>query len=205
MKNITNTTPLTRLFEIGEIIFLEEDSAFAFEVVSSKMVRPLFGEGTKSMSFANGVRLSLEIITGEHVNDFSPNNLVVNKDGLTVSQVGEINNIGLPTKINKGKGGVGPVSLNHQTVYSNLLTASDVVRSDIPEAIGYDPNASALWNSYLDGGDGALASKALSSELMDKGWSTDCCGSYTRAVAGFTLCAKCGGEATFNLINSEGS
>jgi len=205
MRNITNTTPLTQLFEVGEIIFLEEDPTFSFEVLSPKMVSPLFGETKKSMSFANGVKLSLEILTGDHVNDFQPNHLVVNKDGLTVTQVGEEKNITVPMKNKKGKGGVGPMSLLQKTVYSQFISSDQVVRSDIPEAVGYDSKSSKLWNDYLDGGEGALADWTLQNKLLKLDWNSDCCDSFMKKVAGIELCSNCGGEFSSSARDSEGS
>ena len=64
-------------------------------------------------------------------------------------------------KVQIRKKGLGPVGLTQETVYSHLKSADDVVRSDIPQAVGYNPLDSKMWNDYLDGGDGALRNRNL--------------------------------------------
>ena len=204
MKNIGNTINLTNLFEVGEIIFLEENKDFSFEVVSPYNVKRLFGEDQKPVKLATGVKLALKEITGVSPTHFKPGELVVNSDNLTLVEVGELKNISVPNNIKKSSGSVGPVPVNYKTVYSHLRSASDVVRSDIPEAIGYNSQSSELWNSYLDGGDGALSNKKLSRDLFTSGWRSDCCEKFVKTVAGIDLCSNCGGEFVCSAL-TEGS
>ena len=101
MKNLGNTINLTNLFEVGEIIFLEENSDFAFEVVSPYNVKPLFGESVKPVKLATGVKNALKEITGVSPTHFKPAELVVNSENLTLVEVGELRNISVPNNIKK--------------------------------------------------------------------------------------------------------
>jgi len=204
MKNLGNTINLTNLFEVGEIIFLEENSDFAFEVVSPYNVKPLFGESVKPVKLATGVKNALKEITGVSPTYFKPAELVVNSENLTLVEVGELKNISVPNNIKKSTGSIGEIPLNYQTVYSHLRSADDVVRSDIPEAVGYNSKSAALWNDYLDGGRGALNNTTLSNQLLTQFWESNCCGSYSKVVAGITLCSKCGGEFVCSAL-TEGA
>ena len=177
------------------------------EVASKTTATPLFGDKTKNIKLNQASRLAHMVTTGETLYDYMSMDMWETEEGVVlrdlVTDFSGYNGLG---KLGVSKKPAHPyLDIHTPTVYSHLMTATDVVRSDIPEAIGYDKKSSGLWNDYLDGGEGAASDKNLSSLLMDQGWASDCCGYSTKMVAGFTLCKKCGGEATFDKVMNEGS
>jgi len=198
--NVTNTINLTNIFEVGEILFMESDKNFSFEVVSSYNVKPLFGDEGRKVRLSVGVKEAIMVREDYTPNNFNPAEEVVNNENINIVELARLKGIkvGNP-KVQIRKEGI-KVGLFEKTVYSHFLTSDEVVRSDIPEAAGYNPNDSELWNSYLDGGDGALTNKSLTTELFNKGWVSDCCNSYPKKVAGLVLCSQCKGEFVSSVL-----
>tara|TARA_R110002050_G_scaffold272004_1_gene415660 strand:- start:351 stop:980 length:630 start_codon:yes stop_codon:yes gene_type:complete len=199
--NVTNTINLTQIFEVGQVLFMESDKNFSFEVVSAYNVTPLFGVEGRKVRLAKAVKEAIEVGKDYTPNNFNPAEEVVNENNLNILEVAKSKGvkIGNP-KVQIRKAGMGPVGLTQETVYSHLKSADDVVRSDIPQAVGYNPLDSKMWNDYLDGGDGALRNRNLTDNLFLKGFVSDCCQSFPYTVAGFVLCGNCKGEFVTSVL-----
>ena len=198
--NITNTINLTDIFEVGQVLFMESDRNYSFEVVSAYNVRPLFGDESRKLRLSSAVKEAIIIREDYTPNNFNPAEEVVNSDNINIVELARLKGI----KIGNPKVQIRPgrlkVGLFDKTVYSHFLTADEVVRSDIPEAVGYNPNDSELWNDYLDGGDGAMKNKSLTTQLFEKGWVSDCCQAFPKQVAGLVLCQECKGEFVSSVL-----
>ena len=199
--NVTNTINLTEIFEVGQVLFMENNKDFSFEVVSAYNVTPLFGDEGRKVRLSKAVKEAIEVGKDYTPNNFNPAEEVVNDKGLNILEIARSKGvkIGNP-KVQIRKAGMGVVGLTQETVYSHLKSADDVVRSDIPEAVGYNPNDSKLWNDYLNGGDGALANRHLTKELFNQGWVSDCCNAFPKRVAGLNLCGSCKGEFLSSVL-----
>jgi len=199
--NVTNTLVLTDLVSVGDVLFLESNKDFSFEVVSAYNVSPLFGELGRKVRLSTGVKEAIETSLDYTPNNFNPAEEVINEAGLSLLEIARVAGvrIGNP-KVQIRKKGLGPVGLTQETVYSHFKTADEVVRSDVPEAAGYNPKDSKLWNDYLDGGNGALNNKELTDNLFLKGFVSDCCQSFPYTVAGYVLCGVCKGEFVSSVL-----
>ena len=215
MKN-TNTYNFGQCgLEIGTVIrYIEwngtEEDRPRLEVVSKTTGKPLFGDSNKNVKLNQASRLAHFLNTGELLYDYMSMDMwETETDKIVlrelVSDQTEFNGI------RKSKSGLSKkpahpyLDIHTPTVYSHLRSATDVVRSDIPEAIGYNPKSSELWNSYLDGGRGALSSSSITDQLWNRDWVSDCCESYMKKVAGIELCRMCGGEFVCEAKQTEGS
>jgi hypothetical protein len=204
--NVTNTINLTQIFEVGQVLFMESDKNFSFEVVSAYNVTPLFGVEGRKVRLAKAVKEAIEVGKDYTPNNFNPAEEVVNENNLNILEVAKSKGvrIGNP-KVQIRKAGMGPVGLTQETVYSHLKSADDVVRSDIPEAVGYNPLDSKMWNDYLDGGEGAIVDWRLQNKLMKLDFKSDCCDDFAKTVAGIELCQLCGGEFFSQARDTEGA
>lgn len=198
MKDLTNRTDLLSLFQVGDFLFLKDDTDFAFRVLTATLVEPLFGDEGRRIRFATAVQEALDTVHSEPTNAFNPNREVVTEDGVTV--VSHANTLGVTVpdatrnRKNKKVETLGKIPVTYQTVYSNYRTATDVVTAVEPTAVGFVEGHAELWADYLAGGKGALNDKQLESELFDWNWKSVCCDAYSKTVAGIRLCRSCGGE-----------
>ena len=198
MKDLTNRTHLLELFQVGDFLFLKDDTDFVFRVLTATLVEPLFGEEGRRVRFANAVQEALDTVHDEPTNTFNPNREVVTADGITV--VSHAHNLGvflpnaLKARNNKKVETLGKIPVTHTTVYSHLRSADDVVRTAVPEAVGFVPGHAELWADFLAGGQGALNDKRLTDELFEWNWKSVCCDAFSKTVAGIRLCRKCGDE-----------
>lgn len=196
MKDLTNRTHLLELFQVGDFLFLKDDTDFVFRVLTTTLVEPLFGVEGRRIRFAVAVQEALDLVHDEPTNAFNPNREVVTADGITV--VSHASNLGVTVpdalhgRKNKKSETLGQIPVTHTTVYSHLATADDVVRTAVPTAVGFVPGHAELWNDFLLGGKGALNDKRLTEELFEWNWVSVCCGSFSKTVAGIRLCRKCG-------------
>ncbi len=196
MKDLTNRTHLLELFQVGDFLFLKDDTDFVFRVLTATLVEPLFGAEGRRVRFANAVQEALDTVHDEPTNAFNPNREVVTADGVTVVSHANTRGVTIPdaTRNRKNKKVVtlGQISVTHNTVYSHLRSADDVVTTAVPEAVGFVAGHAELWADFLAGGEGALNNKRLSDELFEWNWVSVCCGSFSKTVAGIRLCRKCG-------------
>lgn len=198
MKDLTNRTNLLELFQVGDFLFLKEDTDFVFRVLTATLVEPLFGEEGRRVRFANAVQEALDTVHEEPTNAFNPNREVVTSEGVSV--VSHANSLGVTVpdatrnRKNKKVQTLGEIPVGYKTVYSHLATADDVVRTAVPEAVGFVSGHAELWADYLAGGKGALNDPRLEAELFEWNWKSVCCDSYSKTVAGIRLCRSCGGE-----------
>ena len=193
--------------EVGTTLrFIEwsgsEESRPRAEVVSKTTVTPLFGDKTKGIKLNEASRLAFHLETGDKLTDYMAMDLWETESGTVlrtfVEDLGDTN--GFSKSARKSKSAPWTGDVNYQTVYSHLRSASDVVRSDIPEAIGYEPKMSRLWNDYLDGGEGAMNDRNLTNNLFLKGFVSDCCSAPSQTVAGYILCRQCKGEFVSSVL-----
>jgi hypothetical protein len=209
MNNLnTNTFNFGKTgIEIGTTLrFIEwtgsEDSRPRLEVASKLTATPLFGDKTKSVRLNEASRLAFKLETGTNLTDYMSMDMWETEDGTVlrtfVEDLEESN--GFTKKSKKSLASPWTDNVHYETVYSHLKSADEVVRSDISEAIGYDPKASAFWNSYLDGGDGALENKNLTDILFKHGFVSDCCSAPSFKVAGYILCKQCKGEFVSSVL-----
>ena len=207
MKDLTNRTNLLELFQVGDFLFLKDDTDFVFRVLTATLVEPLFGEEGRRVRFANAVQEALDTVHEEPTNAFNPNREVVTPEGLSV--VSHANTLGLTVpdatrnRKNKKVQTLGKIPVGYKTAYSHLRSADDVVRTAVPEAVGFVEGHAELWADYLAGGEGALKNKELEKELFDWNWKSVCCDAYSKTVAGVRLCRVCGGE--FVSAQEEGA
>ncbi len=196
MKDLTNRTDLLSLFQVGDFLFLKDDTDFVFRVLTATLVEPLFGDEGRRIRFATAVQEALDTVHDEPTNEFNPNREVVTADGVTVVSHANTRGVTIPdaTRNRKNKKVVtlGQISVTHNTVYSHLRSADDVVTTAVPEAVGFVAGHAELWADFLAGGEGALNNKRLSDELFEWNWVSVCCGSFSKTVAGIRLCRKCG-------------
>jgi len=199
---------------VGTIIRLiewngTEETRPRLEITSKTTGKPFFGDKTQNIKLNAATRLAHSLNTGELLHDYiamdmwetETDNIVLRE---FVTDPSEFHGIKKHTRLAK-KPAHPYLDIHTPTVYSHLRTATDVLRSDIPEAAGYNPKSSELWNSYLDGGDGALSNKKMSRELFASGWKSDCCDRAMKTVAGIDLCSHCGGEFVCSALMTEGS
>ncbi len=198
MKDLTNRTHLLELFQVGDFLFLKDDTDFVFRVLTATLVEPLFGAEGRRVRFANAVQEALDTVHDEPTNAFNPNREVVTADGITVVSHAHNKGVFLPNALKARKENkvetLGKISVTHTTRYSHLRSATDVVRTAVPEAVGFVPGHAELWADFLAGGPGALNNKRLSDELFEWNWKSVCCGAFSKTVAGIRLCRKCGDE-----------
>ena len=211
MNNMnTNTFNFGRTgLEVGTVIRYvdwtgSEDSRPRLVVSSKTTASPMFGDNTKSIKLNEASRIAFRLETGEHLTQYMAMDMWETEDGNLLrsyltdgEEVNEMNGVSASPK---KQAGMGPVGLLQKTAYSHLMTASDVVRSDIPTAVGYEPKASAMWNDYLDGGNGALSDRSLTNTLFLKGFMSDCCSAPSKTVAGQALCRQCKGEFVSSVL-----
>ena len=192
MKDLTNRTDLLSLFQVGDFLFLKDDTDFVFRVLTATLVEPLFGEAGRRVRFANAVQEALDTVHDEPTNAFNPNREVVTADGVTV--VSHANALGVTVpdatrnRKNKKVETLGKIPVTYQTVYSKYRTATDVVTAVEPTAVGFVEGHAELWADYLAGGEGALTNRKLSGDLFDRGWKSVCCDALSKTVAGIRLC-----------------
>ena len=179
-----------------------EDSRPRLVVSSKTTASPMFGDKTNSIKLNEASRIAFRLETGERLTEYMAMDMWETEEGTVLRQF-----VTDPTEFNgfrdgTRKSGKSPWAGNvhYKTVYSNLMTASDVVRSDIPTAVGYEPKASAMWNDYLDGGNGALSDRSLTNNLFLKGFMSDCCSAPSKTVAGQALCAECKGDFVSSVL-----
>ena len=209
MNNLnTNTFNFGKTgIEVGTTLrFIEwtgsEDSRPRLEVASKLTATPLFGDKTKSVRLNEASRLAFKLETGVNLTDYMSMDMWETEDGTVlrtfVEDLEESN--GFTKKSKKSLASPWTDNVHYRTVYSHLKSADEVVRSDISQAVGYDPKSSAHWNSYLDGGDGALANKNLTDILFKHGFVSDCCSAPVFKVAGYALCKQCKGEFVSSVL-----
>jgi hypothetical protein len=193
-----------------------EESRPRVEVASKTTVNPLFGDkaswykmttnrnksADKGLKLNEVSRLAFQLETGDKLTDYMAMDLWETESGTVlrtfVEDLGDTN--GFSKSARKSKSAPWTGDVNYQTVYSHLRSASDVVRSDIPEAIGYESKMSQLWNDYLDGGEGAMNDRNLTNNLFLKGFVSDCCSAPSQNVAGYNLCRQCKGEFVSSVL-----
>ena len=181
-----------------------EESRPRLEVMSKQGVKPLFGDKSGTVKLNQASRLAFKLETGENLTEYMSMDMWETEDGTVlrtfVENLDEVNEFhGLTKSARKSQ--VSPwTDISYRTVYSHLRSADDVVRSDIPEAIGYNPKSSSLWNDYLDGGDGAMNDRNLTNKLFLTGFMSDCCSAPSQIVAGYVLCRQCKGEFVTSVL-----
>ncbi len=140
---------------------------------------------------------------GELPESYKVTDLWVTNDGLTLTEVAEAKALSTHTVKNKSRKAPWFDKTDYKTVYANCKTATDVVTTVKPTAVGFVEGHAELWADYVAGGDGALANRKLSGELFDKGWKSVCCDALSKTVAGIRLCKNCGSE--FVSAEEEGA
>ena len=174
------------------------------EVMSKQGVKPLFGDKSGTVKLNQASRLAFNLETGENLTEYMSMDMWETEDGTVlrtfVENLDEVNEFHGLTKSGRKSQGSPWTDISYKTVYDHLRSADDVVRSDIPEAIGYNPKSSSLWNDYLDGGDGAMSDRNLTNKLFLTGFMSDCCSAPSQIVAGYVLCRQCKGEFVTSVL-----
>jgi hypothetical protein len=198
--------------EIGTTVQYKEwsgsdESRPRLEVTSKTTGKPFFGDVTKNIKLNEASRIAFRLDTGEKLTNYMSMDMWETLEGVTLRDLLQNENEfnGFSKTSRKSKDSPWTDNLHYKTVYSHLKSADDVVRSDIPEAIGYDKKASSLWNDYLDGGEGGLADWRLQNKLMKLDFKSDCCDDFAKTVAGIELCKLCGGEFISSARDTEGA
>ncbi len=137
---------------------------------------------------------------GELPDTYKVTDLWVTSEGLTLTEVAEAKALSTHTVKNKSRKAPWYNKADYKTVYANCKTATDVVTTARPTAVGFVEGYAELWADYLAGGNGALANKKLTKELLEDDWKSVCCKANAKTVAGIRLCKKCGGE----FVSAEG-
>ena len=184
-------------FEVGEPVFYKADARFVATVKSETRVLTHFGDKTESVSLtkAHGKVRFLE--TGEVASGFFAPDEWVDSKGLTLTDRAFSYNQLVSRKVKRNKTEtLGKITVDYKTVYSSLTSATDVVTTDVPEAVGYKEGEASLWKDYLAGGEGASSRnyRLINLEVKDEVVSA-CCVKPLRETAGFVWCSECGNEA----------